>query len=66
MNFEGLEKAEVIKREKRFRLYVSFKGEEILTYLPNPGRLQGIIYPSATVYIRKGKMRKEKPFMRQY
>lgn len=62
MSFEGLEKAEVIKREKRFRLYVSFKGEEILTYLPNPGRLQGIIYPSATVYIRKRENEKRKTF----
>ncbi len=53
MRFENLEEAKVIRREKRFRLYINYKGKEILSYLPNPGRLVGIIYPSATVYIIK-------------
>lgn len=62
MNFEKLEKAEVIKREKRFRLYVNYQGEELLTYLPNPGRLEDIIYPSATVYIKRRNNKKGKTF----
>ncbi len=62
MNFERLERAKVIKREKRFRLYVNYQGEELLTYLPNPGRLQDIIYPSATVYIKRRDNRKGKIF----
>lgn len=56
MKFENLEAAEVIKREKRFKLYIKYKGKEVLAYLPNPGRLLEIIYPSAPVYV----MRKEK------
>lgn len=58
MRFENLERAEVIKREKRFRLYIKYKGKEVLAYLPNPGRLLEIIHPSAPVYV----MRKENPF----
>jgi len=51
MKFRALEEAEVIKREKRFRLYIKHNGEEKLSYLPNPGRLQEIIYPSAKIYV---------------
>ncbi|MGC9002950.1 MAG: DNA/RNA nuclease SfsA [Dictyoglomus sp.] len=60
MIFERLEKAKVIKREKRFRLYVDYQGKELLTYLPNPGRLQDIVYPSATVYVKRREDKKRK------
>ncbi|ACK41532.1 MULTISPECIES: DNA/RNA nuclease SfsA [Dictyoglomus] len=60
MIFERLEKAKVIKREKRFRLYVDYQGKELLTYLPNSGRLQDIVYPSATVYVKRREDKKRK------
>jgi sugar fermentation stimulation protein A len=51
MYFGNLEEGEVIKREKRFRLYVSFKGKTELVYLPNPGRLENIIYKGAKIFL---------------
>lgn len=51
MLFENLQKAEVIRREKRFRLYISYKGREEMAYLPNPGRLKEVIYPGARIFI---------------
>lgn len=49
MLFGDLEEGEVIKREKRFRLYVAYKERKELVYLPNPGRLSGIIFPGAKI-----------------
>jgi sugar fermentation stimulation protein A len=43
----------VIRREKRFKLYFSYEGKTHLAYLPNPGRLQEIIYEGATAYFKE-------------
>ncbi|MCX7942622.1 MAG: DNA/RNA nuclease SfsA [Dictyoglomaceae bacterium] len=51
MLFGNLQEVEVIRREKRFRLYVLYKDREELVYLPNPGRLDGIIFSGAKVFV---------------
>ncbi|MGB9857708.1 MAG: DNA/RNA nuclease SfsA [Dictyoglomaceae bacterium] len=51
MFFGKLEEGEVIKREKRFRLYVIHKNRKELVYLPNPGRLEEIIFPGAKIFM---------------
>lgn len=53
MFFPTLYPARVLKREKRFRLYVDFNGKEDVAYLPNPGRLQEIIYEGAKVLLKR-------------
>jgi sugar fermentation stimulation protein A len=60
MRLPPLESAEVIRREKRFRLFIKYDGKEVLSYLPNPGRLENIIYPSSVVYISKKEGEKRK------
>ena len=51
MFFQDLIPVKVIKREKRFRLYVEINGNLELAYLPNSGRLGELIYPGAEVYV---------------
>lgn len=51
MFFQDLIPVRVIKREKRFRLYVEVNGNLELVYLPNSGRLGELIYPGAEVYV---------------
>ncbi|MEO0273107.1 MAG: sugar fermentation stimulation protein SfsA, partial [candidate division WOR-3 bacterium] len=49
MKLPKLFEAKVVKRERRFRLYVDLSGRVEIAYLANPGRLQEIIYPGARV-----------------
>ncbi|NPV88310.1 DNA/RNA nuclease SfsA [Coprothermobacteraceae bacterium] len=44
--------ATVLAREKRFRLLTNIDGERHWCYLPNPGRLQELVFPGATVWVR--------------
>ncbi len=60
MLFGKLKEVKVIRREKRFRLYVSYNGREEIVYLPNPGRLNEIIFPGARVLIENKLNRKRK------
>lgn len=60
MRFEKLEEAQIINREKRFKLFVRYKDENVLAYLPNPGRLENIILPGAPVLIRECNNHKRK------
>jgi len=53
MHFPPLLEAKVVKREKRFRLYVEIDGKPELAHLPNPGRLEEIIYPGARVFLKR-------------
>ncbi|MEO0230841.1 MAG: DNA/RNA nuclease SfsA [candidate division WOR-3 bacterium] len=51
MKLPKLFEAKVVKRERRFRLYVDLSGRVEIAYLANPGRLQEIIYPGARVFL---------------
>ncbi len=43
----------VVRREKRFRLFVEINDRIELAYLPNSGRLGELIYPGAEVFLKK-------------
>ncbi|PMQ01732.1 MAG: DNA/RNA nuclease SfsA [Dictyoglomus sp. NZ13-RE01] len=60
MRFEKLEEAQIINRERRFKLFIRYKNEDVLAYLPNPGRLENIILPGAPVLIRECNNHKRK------
>ncbi len=49
--FGPIEKAVYLSRPNRFILVCRHKGEEIRTYLPNPGRLSELLFPGVTVYL---------------
>lgn len=60
MYFQNLIPARVVKREKRFRLFVEINGSLQLAYLPNSGRLGELIYPGAEVFVTRKVLPKRK------
>ncbi|HOK22876.1 MAG TPA: DNA/RNA nuclease SfsA [Candidatus Hydrothermia bacterium] len=53
MYLPELSRARVVAREKRFRLLVEIDSRTEVAYLPNPGRLQEIIFNGAQVYVAR-------------
>jgi sugar fermentation stimulation protein A len=52
MRFFGpLEKAGFVSRPNRFLICCRKDGREITAYLPNPGRLQELLFPDSLLYL---------------
>ena len=63
MHFFGLfEKASFIDRPNRFLVRCRMENQEILAFLPNPGRLQELLFPGAPIYL----IRASEPGHRRY
>jgi sugar fermentation stimulation protein A len=55
MKFTGLQKAKFVSRINRFLGVVLLEGVKIETFIPNPGRMEELLHPGATVWIANKK-----------
>lgn len=55
MKFTGLLKAKFVSRINRFLGVVVLEGVKVETFIPNPGRMEELLYPGAIVWIANKK-----------
>lgn len=49
--FEPTRKASFVARPNRFTVICALEGQEVKAFLPNPGRLQELLFPGVAVYL---------------
>lgn len=49
--FENIQKGSFIERPNRFIIYCNVKGKKIRAFLPNPGRLQELLFPGSEIFL---------------
>jgi sugar fermentation stimulation protein A len=49
--FEPTKRCSFISRPNRFTVVCKMGGKEVKAFLPNPGRLQELLFPGAPIYL---------------